>query len=325
MALRRNILLFHQGALGDFVLTWPIAMALARIHPQSRVFYVTHAQKGKLAEKALGVEWADAEAGWHALFGDGGRRCRTRRAGCWRGRIRSSASCRRPTAPFVRQRAAACAGGERADDQPEPAGRLRRPRDRVSARAAPPLARGACGRRADPPLDPARGDRRHAAGRRRVDVVIHPGSGSPAKNWPVERYLELIQRLRDAGDVGPGAARRSRRGALAGRRVAPARRRRDGRRGRETYVDLMAELLVRPRVRRQRQRPRAPGRHHRRAVAVALRPDRPRALEAAGAAGRRCSERSTAGSRCDIADRSTRHVLPDAAQGVRRRLAATLQ
>src|SRR5688500_12872333 len=72
MALRRNILLFHQGALGDFVLTWPIALALARIHPQSRVFYVTHAQKGKLAEKVLGVESLDAEAGWHALFGGGG-------------------------------------------------------------------------------------------------------------------------------------------------------------------------------------------------------------------------------------------------------------
>src|SRR5215213_6455882 len=69
MALRRNILLFHQGALGDFVLTWPIALALARIHPQSRLFYVTHAQKGKLAEKVLGVESADAEAGWHSLFG----------------------------------------------------------------------------------------------------------------------------------------------------------------------------------------------------------------------------------------------------------------
>src|SRR5688572_31263202 len=71
MALRRNILIFHQGALGDFILTWPIALALARIHPQSRLFYVTHAQKGKLAEKALGVESADAETGWHTLFGEG--------------------------------------------------------------------------------------------------------------------------------------------------------------------------------------------------------------------------------------------------------------
>src|SRR5678815_4925234 len=68
--LRRNILLFHQGALGDFVLTWPVAMALARIHPQSRIFYVTQARKGKLAERAIGVESADADAGWHALFGD---------------------------------------------------------------------------------------------------------------------------------------------------------------------------------------------------------------------------------------------------------------
>ena len=40
----RNILLFHAGALGDFVVTWPLALALARLHPQSRVFYVT--QKG---------------------------------------------------------------------------------------------------------------------------------------------------------------------------------------------------------------------------------------------------------------------------------------
>src|SRR5687768_13152769 len=72
MALRRNILIFHQGALGDFVLTWPIALALARIHPQSRLFYVTQSQKGKLAEKALGVESFDAEAGWHPLFGAGG-------------------------------------------------------------------------------------------------------------------------------------------------------------------------------------------------------------------------------------------------------------
>ena len=31
------------------------------------------------------------------------------------------------------------------------------------------------------------------------DVVIHPGSGSPKKNWPAERFVELIERLRGAG------------------------------------------------------------------------------------------------------------------------------
>jgi ADP-heptose:LPS heptosyltransferase len=27
-------------------------------------------------------------------------------------------------------------------------------------------------------------------------IVIHPGSGSPAKNWPLQRYVELIRRLK---------------------------------------------------------------------------------------------------------------------------------
>src|SRR5450432_4067912 len=68
--LRRNVLIFHQAALGDFIITWPLAMALSRVFPQSRIIYVTHSQKGKLAERVLRVESADAEAGWHSLFSD---------------------------------------------------------------------------------------------------------------------------------------------------------------------------------------------------------------------------------------------------------------
>lgn len=30
-------------------------------------------------------------------------------------------------------------------------------------------------------------------------VVVHPGSGSPTKNWPVERFVEVIRRLRGQG------------------------------------------------------------------------------------------------------------------------------
>ena len=69
--LRRNVLIFHTGALGDFILAWPLAMAAGRLFPQSRIICVTHAQKGVLAEKALRVEWADIEGGWHRLFSDG--------------------------------------------------------------------------------------------------------------------------------------------------------------------------------------------------------------------------------------------------------------
>src|SRR5437773_8662849 len=66
--LRRNVLILHAGALGDFVLAWPLVMALGRIHPQSRIIVVTQASKGVLAEAALRVESADIEHGWHGLF-----------------------------------------------------------------------------------------------------------------------------------------------------------------------------------------------------------------------------------------------------------------
>src|SRR3954454_9407271 len=66
--LRRNVLIFHAAALGDFVLTWPLIMALGRLHPQSRIIVVTHASKGSLAELALHVESHDVEQGWHGLF-----------------------------------------------------------------------------------------------------------------------------------------------------------------------------------------------------------------------------------------------------------------
>jgi ADP-heptose:LPS heptosyltransferase len=70
MALRRNILLFHQGALGDFLVTWPLALGLGRVLAQSRIFYVTGGQKGALAERALRVESVDVEGGWHQLYSD---------------------------------------------------------------------------------------------------------------------------------------------------------------------------------------------------------------------------------------------------------------
>jgi ADP-heptose:LPS heptosyltransferase len=66
--LRRNVLIFHQAALGDFVVSWPLALALGRLHPQSRIIYVTSGEKGKLAERALRTESLDVESGWHHLF-----------------------------------------------------------------------------------------------------------------------------------------------------------------------------------------------------------------------------------------------------------------
>lgn len=39
-------------------------------------------------------------------------------------------------------------------------------------------------------------ERLRARGLRGPPVAVHPGSGSPSKNWPVERFVEIIRRLR---------------------------------------------------------------------------------------------------------------------------------
>lgn len=241
MALRRNILIFHQGALGDFVVTWPIALALARIHPQSRVFYVTQAQKGKLAEKALGVEWADADAGWHGLFGDGGVPLAdvpgrllagahsvlsfvSAPGGTWAANVRRLA----PEANVLAVNPAPPAdyGGHVTQWQWEQL----KPWPAAHAAAEQILrsinARGiAVAKPAAPPA-----------------VIVHPGSGSPGKNWPAERYVELILRLRDAGEsvrvpVGEVEDERWPADVLArlGEAATVVRPR--------SYVELMAELL----------------------------------------------------------------------------------
>lgn len=65
--LRRHVLIFHQAALGDFVVTFPIAAALGRMFPQSRISYVAPASKGALASRIIGVEALDVERDWHLL------------------------------------------------------------------------------------------------------------------------------------------------------------------------------------------------------------------------------------------------------------------
>ncbi len=63
-------MIFHQAALGDFVLSWPIALMLGRTMAQSRVIYVTPPGKGALAERAISVESRDADR-YTSLFAAG--------------------------------------------------------------------------------------------------------------------------------------------------------------------------------------------------------------------------------------------------------------
>lgn len=240
-ALRRNILLFHQGALGDFVLTWPIALALARIHPQSRVFYVTHAQKGALAGRALGVEWADAEAGWHALFASGTDLPEDSRRllagahsvvgflstpdGTWADNVRrvtpeANVLTVNPTPPDDY-------AGHATEFQ------LEQLRPWPAAHAAAEQILRSVRARGLSVARPAPGG----------GVLVHPGSGSPTKLWPVDRYLELIRRLQAEGHavrVLLGEVEQERwTGEVLARieGVAPVARP-------QTLLDLMSELLT---------------------------------------------------------------------------------
>ena len=194
--LRRNVLIFHHGALGDFVLTWPLAMALSRVFPQSRVIYVAASQKGALAERVLRVDSVDVEGGWHQLFSE---------------------------APKLPEPAAKLLAGAHgvfsfvASEQSiwaknvialEPQARVVRLEPRPPASYAGHFTDFLVEQLGNwPAVQAATGAMLrtvHARGistssPRGEHVAIHPGSGGEHKCWPRERFVELIRRLRGDG------------------------------------------------------------------------------------------------------------------------------
>lgn len=194
----RNILLFHAGALGDFIVTWPLVLALARLHPQSRLFCVTQRGKGLLAERVLRVESVDSEVGWHALHGPDPSslpESHTRLlAGAhsvvsfaadvhtWPANVRKLA----PSAEVI-----ALTAAPPADFSGHVTDHL------LGQLAAWPAAQSAMEQvlRSVASRGIPVGPPRSANG----PVVVHPGSGAARKCWPAERFLQLIDRLRAGG------------------------------------------------------------------------------------------------------------------------------
>lgn len=194
MLPRRNVLIFHLGALGDFVLTWPLAVALGRIYPQSRVFYVTHKQKGALAERVLRIDSADIETGWHHLFTPSIAQDTfsppaakllasahsvfsflSNGQDAWSENVRSLA----PDAELTTLRGPRDLGLPAADALLEEL----KPR---------PVVQTAVGQILKSIAERGIGVRRPPDG----SVVLHPGAGSPAKCWPIDRFIELAGRFR---------------------------------------------------------------------------------------------------------------------------------
>jgi len=188
--LRRNVLIFHAGALGDFVLTWPLVTALGRLYPQSRIIAVTHASKGALAEFALHVESHDVEQGWHALFTLGEML---------------------PARPAQMIESAHAIYTFMAGE--EQFARLAPHAQLISLRSTPPadyryhatqflleqLALSPAVKSAVEQMLRSFNLRGVGTGRSHDgDVIVHPGSGSREKCWPLERFVMLIRKLRRA-------------------------------------------------------------------------------------------------------------------------------
>lgn len=217
--LRRNVLIFHQGALGDFVVTWPLALAMGRIMPQSRIIYVTASEKGKLAERAIRVESTDVEGGWHHLFGES--------------KMLPEAAAKRLAGAHT-----IFSYGTQPGDQWTrnvtafaPEAKLwhlstrARPREGhvsqwlVDDLAEFPIAREAVAQILRSIADRGLGSHRPAG----KVALIHPGSGSASKNWPAERFLELGEKLGKTYDVKfvLGEVELERSGGVFGNAVTP--------------------------------------------------------------------------------------------------------
>jgi hypothetical protein len=189
--LRNTVLIFHQAALGDFLVTWPIALAVTRSMPQHRVVYVTAPSRGGLAAHALGVEWRNADqfAGLFvedASISDASKQILDRTTlsisfvsngnDVWSRRFRTLA----PQAKLI------CLNPKPPEDWP---GHITDWHiGQLAGEQMLHLATASMLR-----VLQSRG--LFVAKKSPAPVLVHPGAGSPVKRWPLEKYVDLVHRL----------------------------------------------------------------------------------------------------------------------------------
>jgi heptosyltransferase-2 len=201
MRLRPAILALRGGAVGDFILTLPVLQALREAWPEARIELAGYPEIAGLAQLA---GWADRVVSLHQA------------------RIARLYVLKGPLDPELREvlhsfdRIVACLhdpegsvarnlaqSGVRNVLLFSPVGPTVHAADHLLA----PLARelGLEPAPAVPCLplpDALREDARarlRALGLRTAPLAVHPGSGSSAKIWPLDRFLELAERRRAAG------------------------------------------------------------------------------------------------------------------------------
>ncbi|HLL89532.1 MAG TPA: glycosyltransferase family 9 protein, partial [Tepidisphaeraceae bacterium] len=160
-----------------------------------RIIYITAGSKGKLAERALGVDSADVEAGWGALFSGtepppNVATTLTRTHAIYD----LSAGTGTAWAANIARLAPDAAMTHLAPRPPEEY--ARHATDFLVEQLAPrPAVRSAVEQILRWVADCGIGARRSPGNA----VAIHPGSGSQAKNWPIGHFVELADVLRVRG------------------------------------------------------------------------------------------------------------------------------
>jgi|ERR1700722_12289469 len=194
--LRRNVLIFHAGGLGDFVLTWPLGIALGRLHPTSRIIYVTHPSKGALAAAAIGLDWRSIEAGWAALYSEGtslDEKCAQTIQGAHAiytfMATEGDVWCRNVGRLSPESKVVALSMIPVENHSGHISSQL------VDQLSAVPAVRGAVEQILISISKTGLG-RPHRVGR---PIIIHPGSGGRDKCWPVDSFIRLIDRLSASG------------------------------------------------------------------------------------------------------------------------------
>ena len=198
-----KILVLRGGALGDFIVTLPALALLRERWPNARIELIGNATAAQLAvhRGLLDAAHSQHEARWAGLYGD---------------------------APLPRELSAWLAEFDLiVSFWPDPDGDLRlrfpcRANQQFLSAAAMPDRNPAAAHYCEPlralginptsyyqplnPIDSALGNGDSLSENR---VLIHPGSGSPKKNWPVENWRALIGRLRRPVSLILGDAERS--------------------------------------------------------------------------------------------------------------------
>jgi ADP-heptose:LPS heptosyltransferase len=208
----RDILIWHQGALGDLLLAGPALMAVSRHYPQARITALGHPERWGLLSRTLplGAVWDSGAAGWAPLFAESplppplaARLSRFQLALIFSPRPHPALLDRLSQAgiPAVHW-IPSFQEGDRESVEPQDSGGAENFKLAVQPVAALQAGHLAdLGLRYEPRpfrlvLEKMPGlEEWPKVGGRGPRVAVAPGSGNPLKNWPLAHYYEITRSL----------------------------------------------------------------------------------------------------------------------------------